>query len=102
LLEKQKTDNKLLDIINASVSHEIRNPLNSIIAQNMQNERLLAEVAATLEDERQTTIGLIKEKIKQLQDSSCVEKASALVMKFMLQNFMDHAQIKQGKFRANI
>jgi len=44
MLDEQKADNKLLDIINATVSHEMRNPLNSIIAQNMENEQLLAEV----------------------------------------------------------
>jgi signal transduction histidine kinase len=32
LLNKQKSQNELLSLINATVSHEMRNPLNSICA----------------------------------------------------------------------
>ena len=34
MYEKQKSLNNLLTLINATVSHELRNPLNSIIAIN--------------------------------------------------------------------
>ena len=40
MYEKQKTLNSLLSLINATVSHELRNPLNSIIAINGEKERL--------------------------------------------------------------
>ena len=32
LYEQQRADNKFLSLINACISHELRNPLNSIIA----------------------------------------------------------------------
>lgn len=34
LYSQEKAKNDLLSIINASVSHELRNPLNSISAEN--------------------------------------------------------------------
>ena len=39
MYEKQKTLNSLLTLINATVSHELRNPLNSIVAINTEKER---------------------------------------------------------------
>ena len=40
MLNKQKTHNKLLSVINSTVSHEIRNPLNSIVAINHEKKYL--------------------------------------------------------------
>ena len=40
LLDKQKSHSKLLTLINATVSHELRNPLNAIIAFNMEKDEL--------------------------------------------------------------
>jgi signal transduction histidine kinase len=36
--ENQKYENQMLTIINATVSHELRNPLNSIISLNYEND----------------------------------------------------------------
>ena len=35
MYDQQKAENSFLAMINACVSHELRNPLNSIIAQNI-------------------------------------------------------------------
>ena len=40
MFELEKAQNKLLTVINATVSHELRNPLNSIMAINIEKERL--------------------------------------------------------------
>ena len=40
LRENEKAHNELLIMINATVSHELRNPLNSIVALNMQKKVL--------------------------------------------------------------
>ena len=39
--EKYKAMNKFQALINACVSHELRNPLNSIIAQNVEKNSYL-------------------------------------------------------------
>ena len=49
LYDQQKADNKFLQLINACISHELRNPLNSIIAQNMEKSMLYDELENILE-----------------------------------------------------
>jgi signal transduction histidine kinase len=34
----------MLNLINATVSHEMRNPLNSIVSQNTVNETIISEL----------------------------------------------------------
>mmetsp|Transcript_38350 Transcript_38350/g.58435 ORF Transcript_38350/g.58435 Transcript_38350/m.58435 type:complete len:136 (-) Transcript_38350:81-488(-) len=40
LQDQYKNENQLLEMINACVSHELRNPLNSIAAQNIEKESI--------------------------------------------------------------
>ena len=40
LRNNEKAHHELLAMINATVSHEIRNPLNSIVALNLQKQLL--------------------------------------------------------------
>ena len=44
LYDQSKAENEFLSIINASVSHEMRNTLNSIMAENIQKEELLKQL----------------------------------------------------------
>jgi len=44
LYDLKLAENKLLAMINACVSHELRNPLNSIIAQNILKSALYNEM----------------------------------------------------------
>jgi signal transduction histidine kinase len=49
LLNQQKAENKYLGLINACVSHEIRNPLNSIIASNTERKFLYQNIDELVE-----------------------------------------------------
>ena len=49
LYNKQKSHSELLLLINATVSHELRNPLNSIVAQNIQKQALNTELMDLVE-----------------------------------------------------
>jgi signal transduction histidine kinase len=40
----EKSHNVMLSMINACVSHEMRNPLNSIIAQNIEKKEVYLEM----------------------------------------------------------
>ena len=40
----EKSHNELLKTINATVNHELRNPLNSIIASNIQKDMIYSEL----------------------------------------------------------
>ena len=39
-LNKKIIENKMLEVINATTSHELRNPLNSLITQNIKKAAL--------------------------------------------------------------
>jgi len=44
LLNEEKANSHMLEMINACISHELRNPLNSIIAQSIENSDLYQEM----------------------------------------------------------
>jgi signal transduction histidine kinase len=44
LYDLEKAHNVALSMINACVSHEMRNPLNSIIAQNIEKKEVYLEM----------------------------------------------------------
>ena len=44
LLAEQTSQNHILNMINATVSHELRNPLNSLIAQNVEKKFLYQQL----------------------------------------------------------
>jgi len=43
-------ENKLLSMINACISHELRNPLNSIVAQNNLKSLIYEQMEKLLKD----------------------------------------------------
>ena len=96
LYDKQKEENKLVGLINASLSHEVRNPLNSIIAQNFDKKRLYEDLKKTVDFHPS-----VKEKtadiIHQLNQGMKVQESSCKLMMFMAQSHLDYAQIKEGK-----
>jgi signal transduction histidine kinase len=53
MYDQQKAENSFLALINACVSHELRNPLNSIMAQNIEKQHLYEELFSLLEMYRQ-------------------------------------------------
>jgi signal transduction histidine kinase len=44
LYDQEKNHNELLMLVNATVSHELRNPLNSLIAQNIEKASLYEQL----------------------------------------------------------
>ena len=54
--KNEKSHNELLKTINATVNHEIRNPLNSIEAFNQQNYSNYNKLHALLNNENLTVI----------------------------------------------
>lgn len=51
LLAKEKGEKELLSLINATVSHEMRNPCNSIQGQNIQQKQLNLELKQIIESD---------------------------------------------------
>ena len=89
----------MLGVINATTSHELRNPLNSLIAQNTKKDALYQNIKDICQHNSYTEIlGIIDE----LNDCSKVQNSSTKIMNFLIQDLLDFAQIKAGKFRKNI
>ena len=80
----------MVGVINASLSHEMRNPLNSIIAQNIEKARLYTELEKILEENpsiKERTSAIMKQLIKgkKVQESSCK------IMMYLVSDFLDYA-----------
>ena len=50
LYDREKSHSDLLMLINATVSHKLRNPLNSLIAQNIEKTALYKELSKEIEN----------------------------------------------------
>ena len=50
LYDREKTQSELLMLINATVSHELRNPLNSLMAQNIEKKALYKQMLKMIEE----------------------------------------------------
>ena len=107
---KNQNQNQLLEMINACVSHELRNPLNSIKFQNVEKESLYQEIekivsshmAFATEQRCFECLGGIKKILSKLRESWNIQDSSTELMTFLVQDLLDFAQIKSGKFRKNI
>jgi len=48
LYGRSKQEKELLSLLNATISHELRNPLNSIVAQNTAKAGILKELKESI------------------------------------------------------
>lgn len=61
-------DKKLLTLINATVSHEMRNPTNSIYCQNIIQNQLNEKLQDVILDEKINTVSKIKKKLRSIHN----------------------------------
>jgi signal transduction histidine kinase len=72
LHNQQKTQNEFLQLINACVSHDLRNPLNSIKAMNIEKKyfyKLMDEALSNEEISLPDLIKNLKTTLKQLKQN---------------------------------
>lgn len=79
--EKLKLENHFYEMLTATVSHDMRTPLNAMTG-------LLANIGAFIQDERGQKLLKI------------VENSSKILL-FLVNDLLDYTQIKNGKFRKN-
>ena len=101
-----KAKNQFISLINACVSHELRNPLNSIISKNIEKSALYLNLQIKLKqmDTNTQETDVFKECFKildELVEGKKVQQNSAELMNFIIQDLLDFAQIKGNKFRKN-
>ena len=80
-------------MINACVSHELRNPLNSFASQNTHKERLyksideLLQNCSTMEELRSG----INKILLELFEGHKIQDSSIKIMTFLIQDMLDYA-----------
>ena len=88
-------------MINACVSHELRNPLNSIISRNIEKLQLYRMLQQQLDKDsinREQCVEIVDKLLTGIK----TQENSTIIMKFMVQDLLDWAQIRSNKFRKNI
>lgn len=105
MYEMANGEKRLFSLINATVSHEMRNPTNSIQAQ-VQEQRVLnkklRDVIQGLNPEtiKKTKEGLLKIFSRQLS-STQIQISAVKLLNILVNDMLDYAQMSAGKFRKN-
>ena len=107
LYERAKGEQRLLALINATVSHEMRNPINALNSQNIKqaeiNEKLKKIIMEDLDQISHRNIRLKLNSVYNEYDGTLkVQKSSSKLLTFLVNDILDFAQLKSGKFRKVI
>jgi len=88
LYQQEKSQNEFLSLINACVSHELRNPLNSIIAQNIEKnflyDKIKSQLDAVTPSNKDEVIENVKTQMEKLKKGLKVQESSASIMGFIV------------------
>lgn len=103
MYEKVNAENEFLAITNATVSHELRNPLQSISSQNLKVKLCLKELLNIINTNLSLKVKDIEPKLKEILEmitqSYKIQDSSSNLMSFLVDDLLDFAQINNGKFR---
>jgi len=95
----------VLETINATVSHEMRNPIQSILVMNLKlNE--ISELLQDIVNSTETDAKVIKEQIKVIiheQKECCnIQQSSTKLLNYFVNDILSFAQLESGKFRHDL
>ena len=98
-----QAERRFLTMINAMVSHELRNPLNSIQNQNMHQQIINDKILELIQDDSiSDTVDLRERMIRMLPElfeTNEIQIQCASILNFMVNDLLDFAQLSQGRFR---
>ena len=101
-----KAQSEFSSLINTIMSHELRNPLNSIIAKNIEKSALYQKMVSLLNQFDETTketpgFKSCLEILDKVGEGKKIQQNSAQLMNYIIQNSVDYAQIKGNNFRQH-
>ena len=106
LYDTTKAEGEFLSLINSTISHEMRNPLNSIINQCkivhsicLHFNRLLTEFGQFINPQ---LLQELKHIYEQVQKGNIISTASSSLLLLNVEDILGFAQLKAGKFIKNI
>ena len=97
IVNQMKIQNEQLAMINACVSHEMRNPLNSVIAINIEKKSLLAQLVRSMKRGNTNPDSFVKQMEVCLDNQKCATQE----MLINLQNLIDYSEIFTECFVKN-
>ena len=100
-------EKEILTLINATVSHEMRNPCNSIEAQNIRQAQINSKLKTIIKEDlagnkNKYLRSKLKVVAKEYDKSFEIQNASTKMLKFLVNDILDLAQMRQGKFRKDL
>ena len=114
-LQQSQQQKQILQMVNACVSHEMRNPINAIFAMNMQLRDQASELAKLLTQlqkeaaSRNCSAEAVGQLVKQCQEIQAdmtkhadIQESSTKLLNFYVADLLSLSQINKKKFRKNI
>ena len=102
MYDAAKGEKRLLALINATVSHEMRNPANSIRCQNLLQKQLNEQVAELLDNE-DLSLSALKQQFRnilmQYIETVDIQMSSEKILTFLINDILDFASMRASKFR---
>ena len=99
-----KVEREYMSMMNSTVSHEMRNPLNAIVSHSERQERQLNALTSIM-----STIELTEDTESKLEDvitdfkrSLRISRSSTKLIRFNVEDILALPQLKSGKFTKNI
>ena len=90
-----------MSLITSTISHEMRNPLNSIISQCKIQEQNIRDLKALIKKEGIKSKG-IDNILERMEESNIIQITSSQLLQFHVEDILGLAQIKDGKFHKNV
>ena len=82
-----KGEKKILQLVNACVSHEMRNPLNSILAQNIKLKQLVFAIRQWIADRHELPTNLVA-LADELEDATVVQESCTKLLTFYVEDLL--------------
>jgi len=103
--QKVVGEKNMLQMTNACVSHEMRNPLNAISCQNLRLEEAIKMIMDILDNKDIKTVRKMKREIRKISynlvESLKIQMASTKLLNFYVNDILCLAQINSDKFRKD-
>ena len=104
--QKLSGEKVTLQNVNATVSHEMRNPLNSIMAQNMKMQDLVKMMKNVLESNTKVSLQILTVQVTNfvsaVEESLQVQLSSTKLLNFCVNDMISLAQLNSDKFRKEM
>ena len=94
-------EKKLLSTINATVSHEMRTPVNSIYSQNILQKQLNNELKEIIYSSGNIDVNRLKSIHQKYVHSVRIQTSSTKLLTYLVNDILDFGQLKAGKFRKD-